>query len=135
MGSGISDIIGSIASVKNAAQGNWPGGDTQPTDINPAPTGTPGVIGVAPTGSDSGTDSGTDPAAKKKTQNPLVQGVGAGIANGLAAQDAAKARIAASGRNTAPITIPQGPGQIVQPNLNYLNPQQQYAPPSAFYGR
>ena len=131
MGSGISDIIGSIGSVKNAAEGNWPGDDTQPTDINPAPTGTPGVAGVVPTGTDSGTDS----RAKKKTPSPLMQGVGTGIANGLSSWDTAKARIAAGGRGAAPITAPQPVGQVVQPNLDYLNAARaRYSVPSAFYG-
>ena len=130
MGSGISDVIGSIGSVKNAVAGKWgPQFDDDDEDVK----------GTGQTVGDLKNIGYSNAELQKMGAKPSSGGIGAGITSGitsgLQSWDNSKARIAASGRGTAPITSPQQPGTIVQPNLSYLNaPQGRFQVPSAFYG-
>ena len=130
MGSGISDAMGAIGSIKNAVAGKWgPQFDDDEEELK----------GTGQTAGDLKKIGYSNSDLSKMGATPTSGGLGvgltSGVASGLQSLDASKARIASGGRGGAPITAPQQPGAIVQPNLGYLNaPQGRFQVPSAFYG-
>ena len=128
MGSGISDVIGSIGSIKNAVADKW----GPQFDDDEQVKGTGQTVGDLKNIGYSNGD--LQKMGAQPTSGGVGAGIGAGLQSGLQAQDDAKARIARS-RGGTPITAPQPVGQVTTPNLDYLNAARaRFAVPSAFYG-
>jgi len=143
MGSGLSDIASGVSAVKNLFPGGGddgapplnPSGGFQPTDINQPPSGTPGVVGVAPGMGADATSSASSGATRKPSA--LQQGIGSGLQQGLTAYDQAQQSVNRSARPTnflapAPASVNgYGTPQPVQvPTLFTLG----NVPRSAFFG-
>jgi hypothetical protein len=78
---------------------------------------------------------GADNAAASRKPSLLMQGLGAGVSEGLDAFDQSRQAIANRSRSAPNISVPGTPSQIVQPNLDYLAAARaRLAPGNAFYG-
>jgi hypothetical protein len=62
---------------------------------------------------------GADGTAASRKPSPIMQGLGAGVTNGLNALDQSRQTIANRSQSAPNISVPGTPAQIVQPNLDY----------------
>lgn len=80
-------------------------------------------------------NDGADNDASIRKPSPIMQGLGAGVSDGLSAFDQSRQVIANRSRSAPNISLTATPAQIVQPNLDYLAAARaRLAPTGAFYG-
>jgi len=79
-------------------------------------------------------DDSSDGAPASRKPAPLMQGLGSGLHDGLAALHQSRQAIENGSRQPVSFSVPGTPAQIVQPNLDYLAAERKrLAPTGAFY--